>query len=501
LSARRKLVIGACVLFLGHAVLIFGLYQTSYKAFLSDAIQLVLGVLVVVACVQAARRPSTLGRSFWRLTACAYAQWVIGQALGTYSDVARVSDFTLRLSNLFFCFWFVSFALMLLLPSSGEKNEFNRFLIVDLLQAALFFVATYVYFLYLPHAESPDWLADSVKGPYFVVYGLIVAAFLLRSTFSPSDEVRKLFGRMGVFLLVSGAIDASFYYGLVNAPVPGTWFDLVWSFLLVAPLVMAAVWDTQEVPQPSEQVPVQIRSLALMQLVPLFYPLAVLAISAGMARQKAIWAAIFVVLSFLFSTARLLVMHHQLLESQEALRQEATHDGLTGLYNRTAVIEILERELVRARRDARPLGVIMADVDHFKAVNDTVGHAVGDAALRLIAKEIVAGLRPYDSVGRYGGEEFLIVAPGCGPMEAWELGERIRASIAGSAITLGDARLSVSVSMGIAIGTATSDVDSLLQTADTALYKAKGAGRNRAEPRPEVQLLVLDGSEDSDLWL
>jgi diguanylate cyclase (GGDEF)-like protein len=493
-SSRRKLVIGACGLYLGHAALIFGLHPSRYKPFLSDAIQLILGALVIVACFQAARRSTTLGRTFWYLTACAYSQWVIGQALGTYSDVVEVAASTVRLSALFFCFWFVAFALMLLLPSSGEKDAFHRSQIVDLFQAALFFVAVYVYFLYLPHAESPNWLADSVRGPYFVVYGLVIVAFLLRSTFSSSEEVRKLFGRMGVFLLLSGMIDASFYYGLVKAPDAGTWFDLVWSLLLVVPVVMAAAWNTREARQPSPLAPVRTRSLAMMQLFPLFFPFAVLAISAGIAQQKVTWAAVFVLLSFLFSTARLLIMHHQLLESQEALKQQATHDGLTGLYNRTAIIEILERELVRAQRDGKPLGVIMADVDHFKAVNDTAGHAVGDSALRLIAGEIVAGLRPYDSVGRYGGEEFLVVAPGCGPMEAWELAERIRTSIAGSAIALGQNRLSVSVSMGIAIGTASSHVDSLLHTADTALYKAKNAGRNRTEPPPDEKLLLLSAS-------
>lgn len=482
-------------------MVVFGLHDASSKPLLSDAIQLTIGVLVVIACVQAAGRSGALGRCFWQLTAWAYSLWAIGQALGIYSDLRDVSDFTLWWSNLFFCFWFVPFALILLLPPAGEKNVFNRLLIIDFIQAVLFCVAAYVYFLYLPRSESAIWLANSVRGPYFVVYGLVVIAFLLRSAFSHTANARKLFGRMGAFLFLSGIIDACFYYGLVKSLAPGTWFDLVWSLLLIVPLVMAAAWNAEEVPEPSPPAPLRARSLALMQLFPLFYPLAVLTISAGMARQQAAWAAIFVFLSFLCSTTRLLLTHHQLLESQEALRREATHDGLTGLHNRVAIVEILERELIRAQRDGRPLGVIMADVDHFKTVNDTAGHAVGDTVLRIIASEIAAGLRPYDSVGRYGGEEFLMVAPGCGLIETWELAERVRASIAGCAISLEHTRLSLSVSMGIAMGTTSSNVESLLHTADMALYKAKNAGRNRVEPRPEGRIPAISASENRSFWL
>jgi len=159
--------------------------------------------------------------------------------------------------------------------------------------------------------------------------------------------------------------------------------------------------------------------------------------SLRIARERLGLAAVVVFFSFVCSSARLLVTQHRLIHAKEALRREASRDGLTSLWNRKAILGILERELLRAERDRSPVGLIMIDVDHFKAVNDSRGHAAGDTVLRIIASGIAAVVRPYDSVGRYGGEEFLIVAPGCGIAETWELAERVRVHVAGCNIIAG----------------------------------------------------------------
>ena len=138
--------------------------------------------------------------------------------------------------------------------------------------------------------------------------------------------------------------------------------------------------------------------------------------------------------------------------------------------------------MLRSERHGEPVGVIMADVDHFKTINDSRGHAAGDLVLRIIASEIAGVVRPYDSVGRYGGEEFLIIAPGCGVQETWELAERICNYVAKCSIVAGGSNLSISLSLGIAAGSSAADSDKLLHDADTALYQAKNAGRNRVEP-------------------
>ena len=124
----------------------------------------------------------------------------------------------------------------------------------------------------------------------------------------------------------------------------------------------------------------------------------------------------------------------------------------------------------------------MVDVDHFKRVNDSRGHAAGDAVLRLIASGIAAMVRPYDSVGRYGGEEFLIIAPGCGLGETWELAERVRTHVARTSIMAAGASVQVTLSLGVATGECAADLEKVLIGADAAMYRAKAAGRNRVEP-------------------
>jgi len=138
--------------------------------------------------------------------------------------------------------------------------------------------------------------------------------------------------------------------------------------------------------------------------------------------------------------------------------------------------------LLRSERVGLPVGVIMADADHFKSINDSLGHVAGDRVLSIMASEIAAVVRPYDSVGRYGGEEFLVVAPGCGLRETWELAERICVYVRNCSIVAGGQSLSVSLSLGVASGNSAAEAGKLLHDADIALYQAKHNGRNRVEP-------------------
>ncbi len=202
------------------------------------------------------------------------------------------------------------------------------------------------------------------------------------------------------------------------------------------------------------------------------------------------------------SSARLLITQNRLQTAKEALRREASRDSLTGLWNHKAIMEILERELLRAERDHHPVGVIMGDVDHFKKVNDSRGHAAGDAVLRIIASGIAAMVRPYDSVGRYGGEEFLIIAPGCGLRETWELAERIRAHVAKCSIMVSGAAVDVTLSLGVATGESSTDLEKVLGGADSALYRAKDAGRNRVDPSLGRAVAAgQGGSPARDFWI
>jgi diguanylate cyclase (GGDEF)-like protein len=175
---------------------------------------------------------------------------------------------------------------------------------------------------------------------------------------------------------------------------------------------------------------------------------------------------------------RILDLQEELLKAREALREQATHDGLTGLLNRTGILEKLDEELSRASRTGTPVSVLMADLDLFKSINDTCGHLVGDAVLREAARRLKTAARRYDSVGRYGGEEFLIVLPGCNAAEAAIQGERMRQAIGSAPFLSGGQPVLVTASLGVACSSHAAP-EALVREADDALYLAKENGRNR----------------------
>jgi diguanylate cyclase (GGDEF)-like protein len=180
---------------------------------------------------------------------------------------------------------------------------------------------------------------------------------------------------------------------------------------------------------------------------------------------------------------RLLRLHDGLVAAQEALRFQATHDPLTGLWNRKALFELLKAELERAGRKRQPISVMLVDVDHFKRVNDECGHLAGDAILQEIANRLTAAVRPYDLIGRYGGEEFIISASELDLDSAAQLAERLRGHVASKKILGGDVAIQVTVSVGVAttVDPQCCLLEALVQGADEAMYRAKRSGRNRVE--------------------
>src|SRR5262249_10467443 len=136
---------------------------------------------------------------------------------------------------------------------------------------------------------------------------------------------------------------------------------------------------------------------------------------------------------------RLIDLQEQLLQANQALQVRASHDALTGILNRGAVLEAMLSELARSRRDRKPVGVILADIDHFKSVNDTHGHTAGDIVLRQTAQAIRSVVRPYDFVGRYGGEEFLVIVPGCDLEQTKQKAEQVRRTVSEAPVVIGGA--------------------------------------------------------------
>ncbi|HZZ28953.1 MAG TPA: diguanylate cyclase [Pirellulales bacterium] len=180
---------------------------------------------------------------------------------------------------------------------------------------------------------------------------------------------------------------------------------------------------------------------------------------------------------------RILYLQEQLIAARETLRDQATHDALTGLWNRAATFEMLANELARQQRHGGSIGVVLVDLDRFKLINDDYGHLIGDEALRSAAKAMQGCTRRYDAVGRFGGEEFILVLPGCDSMNALSHAERMRVAIEQIAIETPRGPVGVTASLGVAVACPdqTTDAVSLIRAADAALYQAKNNGRNRVE--------------------
>jgi two-component system cell cycle response regulator len=183
--------------------------------------------------------------------------------------------------------------------------------------------------------------------------------------------------------------------------------------------------------------------------------------------------------------ARILV-GKRILELQKSLRFAATHDFLTGLLNRAEILAGLERELSRSQRTGQPVAIILADIDHFKRINDSLGHATGDAVLKEVARSLKFDLRPYDLAGRYGGEEFLFILPVCHLTTATQRAEQLRLTASKNPVLRRLGSTPVTLSMGVTVANSDSGptVEQLLHQADQALYRAKALGRNCVQAFP-----------------
>lgn len=170
----------------------------------------------------------------------------------------------------------------------------------------------------------------------------------------------------------------------------------------------------------------------------------------------------------------------ELTHTREQMRHYAENDDLTGLSNHRIITERLADEVERSRRERTPLSVILADIDHFKSINDTFGHVVGDRVLKEVASIFRQSVRTYDSVGRYGGEEFLIILPGSDFESARIRAEQLRRAVQAAHIMDGETLVRVTSSFGVASGFPGKDqAEAVIRIADAALYEAKGDGRNR----------------------
>ena len=191
---------------------------------------------------------------------------------------------------------------------------------------------------------------------------------------------------------------------------------------------------------------------------------------------------------------RIIELQNELLAARELFQKKASHDSLTGLLNHEEILDVLDKELARSERDGVCVSIIMVDIDHFKMVNDRYGHLAGDVVLRITAQKMLSMERPYDSIGRYGGEEFLIILPECCIECAAAFAERLRSCISSDSMDTSEGMIAVTISLGVATShkDLKRDEYSLVKVADSALYKAKENGRNRVEMASDD--VMLDGA-------
>ena len=176
---------------------------------------------------------------------------------------------------------------------------------------------------------------------------------------------------------------------------------------------------------------------------------------------------------------RIVDLQMDLVQAREELRDRANKDLLTMLPNRSAISVALEQELARCHREHRTVGIVLLDIDHFKKINDTYGHFVGDAVLREAAARLRGNMRTYDQVGRYGGEEFLVVLPNCDMEQATHQADRMRERLYEHAMIVDGTEIQVSASFGVTVTDGSErSPDLFVRVADEALYRAKAAGRN-----------------------
>jgi diguanylate cyclase (GGDEF)-like protein len=316
-------------------------------------------------------------------------------------------------------------------------------------------------------------------GDLVLIFGL--AALMLRA---PSDAQRRSFGLLGAGIAAFLVADLGFaFLSLRDAYAGGDWPDAAW---MLAALLFGAAAQSQHLQaaadaanEPAAAAEVHPISPLPYAAVGLGYALLVVAGRAAPAYPLGglLSGAIAITVIVLTRQVALMNENSKLLGDLRALVRT---DLLTGLHTRRHFLELAEREFVRTRRYGRPLAALMLDVDEFKRVNDRFGHAAGDEVLRAVAAHLVEDLRGVDLIGRYGGDEFVVLLPESTAEKAVEVAERLRARIAASSGggSGGAPWIAATVSAGVAGAEHCPDLGALLRRADDALYAAKAAGRN-----------------------
>jgi diguanylate cyclase (GGDEF)-like protein len=489
------------------------------RTLIGDVFFYPVGIAAIVAAVGASRRCADQPRlrSAWRLLALASASYLAGGIVFTLYELAGSRPYPSVADGLYLSFYPLMLWALLRFPA-GRRDLGERIrLFLDLAVVAIGGSAVVVYVVLGPtivqSGADPLQTAFSIAYPVGDMVLLVgLATVLLRRTAGSSARALQL---MTVGLLLYVAADLVYGYLTLHSTYHGG--DPVDSLWMVAIALFAVAGAAQSAPEQATEVvsfaPRRRTSWAPYVAVAVSFGLLIVSQRHAPLLPDLTLVIAAVVLATLVS-ARQLLAQRDLVLTQGRLSHQSMHDALTGLPNRALLIDRAEQMLARARRAGHPVAALYVDIDCFKQINDSFGHAAGDTALRVVAERLGQVLRDSDTVGRIGGDEFVVLLPDLAFDAGPELvAERI-CEVLGQPIELPgikERRVTVTASIGIALGERDS-ADDLFRDADFALYEAKGAGKNRwivfesrmqtaAQDRVELEMDLKDALDADQFYL
>jgi diguanylate cyclase (GGDEF)-like protein len=472
-----------------------------------DAVYAAVGLSSVVAIVAGVRLHRPAHPAAWYVMAIGQLSWVAGDSLYSwYSDVQGVSPFP-STADVFYLAAYPILGCGILALIRVRRRQFD---LPGLIDSAIVTIGLgLVSWLVIagPIVGSDEPVLDRLVGVAYPAGDILLLGLLVRLVTTPGARTasfRLLSGAVGALLLA----DASFAVLTAQADYTGGAVDLVW---LASYVLWGAAALHPSVRSLSEPGTVEAPQFTRRRLAALAG--AVLIAPGALATQLALdlpvqgWPVVIAsVALFSLVVARMHLAIREIVtagrkrtELQREIAHQAAYDSLTGLANRAHLLALIEAALHRARRSGSQLALLCIDLDRFKAVNDTFGHAAGDEVLRAVAERMRAVVRAGDTVGRLSGDEFVIlIEPLEETSELLELGARLIAAVS-APIRVGGRDVAVGVSIGAAVSSdGSTDADALLHHADAATYRAKTAGRGRVELFDEALRRQLDVQADTE---
>lgn len=503
--ASRIISAGLGAILLLHLVVLGTAHAPANSPLASVILQATSMFLAALFAALAAARSRDFARNFWILISAGFAMILAGLLRWQF---AATDNF--ELFSLLFLLHMVPFGLALLLNDRPRiARALNWPMFLDYLQILLMVVILYIGFIYLPSrgatAENKEALFRYFAFLLVSRNVLVTGGFWARALLTDSRRESSAFRTMAIYLSVYTAVSALGQYVFLSVHPWPVWLDLNGSVPMLAAAWLFSRWrDSSSMLERRTR---GVRSVLALHLIPSILPLMVAALASSLAKTEPRLAWFTVSASLTIFSARLLatiyserrasearlqtesryqslVEIHQEVETENiVLKELALTDALTGLLNRRAIEEWAARELSEADRYSFSFWVVLADLDHFKRVNDTHGHEAGDTVLRKFSQILKANSRRSDICGRTGGEEFLLVLTHTSRKDAQMVADRVRAQLEANQFIFDGKTVVVTASFGIAGFEKPPAVDfnELVAQADAALYSAKRLGRNRVE--------------------